>query len=182
MRLAFSFNVTKAAAFAAASLFLAAPANAFSGGFDGGGRVLDYLDQVSAANAGGYRVEIAGTCASACTMKLGARNACVYRSAELLFHAAHDDYGRVNSLGTRILMRQYPAAIRSWVVRHNAVASTALTSMSGAQAIALGVQDCEHPRATVAQHRSYRHHYAHHRARHHHRFAHRRYRFALGDN
>ena len=142
---------------AAAAFFTAAPAKAYWGPFDGGGRVTDYFDQVQAANAAGRGLEIAGVCASACTMKLGARHVCVYRDAELWFHAAHDNYGRVNDLGTRILLRQYPSRIRNWVLNHNAVASNDLTTMTGFEAIRLGVQDCEHP---IRIHSRHRHHFA----------------------
>jgi hypothetical protein len=126
-----------------AACALATPAQAgWSGGFDRGGYVSDYFGQVASANARGETIEISGTCASACTMKLGARRVCVHRDAELWFHAAHNNGGGLNTLGTRIMLRQYPARIRHWVMSHGAVASSNFTTMSGATAIALGVRDC----------------------------------------
>ena len=74
-KLSKSRAVVVAMSLAAASVFAAAPAEASWGPFDGGGRVTDYFDQVSQANSSGSTVEIAGVCASACTMKLGARHA-----------------------------------------------------------------------------------------------------------
>ena len=117
-------------------------AQAFVGSFDGGGRVDDYLDMVAAANASGERVEIGGVCASACTMKLGARGACVYGDAQLWFHAARNGDGRVNALATLIMLQQYPRGVRAWAAARGALATVVMTRMSGAEAIALGVPDC----------------------------------------
>ena len=129
--------------FAVVGALAAVPANAYVGAFDGGGRVGDYLDLVSAANASGARTEIAGVCASACTMKLGARNACVHSDAQLWFHAARNPDGEVNALGTLMMMQEYPRAIRAWATSRGALHSTQFTTMSGAQAIALGMPNCE---------------------------------------
>ena len=118
-------------------------AQAFVGPFDGGGGVGDYLALVAAANASGERVEIAGVCASACTMKLGARGACVYGDAQLWFHAARNPDGRVNPLATLMMLQEYPRGVRAWAKARNALASVAMTRMSGVEAIALGVPDCE---------------------------------------
>jgi hypothetical protein len=118
-------------------------AQAFVGSFDGGGRVGVYLDLVAAANASGERLEIAGVCASACTMKLGARRACVYGDSQLWFHAARNEDGRVNPLATLIMLQQYPRGVRAWATARGALASVALTRMSGVEAIALGIPDCE---------------------------------------
>jgi len=120
-------------------------AQAFGGFFDGGGRVGDYLDYVGAANATGARVAIDGVCASACTMKLGARNACVASGAQLWFHAARNPDGRVNALATLMMLQQYPAGIRAWARARGALESTALTTMSGAEAISLGARSCNRP-------------------------------------
>ena len=130
--------------FALACALSTTNAQAFGGLFDGGGRVGDYLDYVGAANATGARVEIGGVCASACTMKLGARNACVSSSAQLWFHAARNPDGRVNALAT-LMMLQNPAGIRAWARARGALESTALTTMSGAEAISLGVRSCDRP-------------------------------------
>jgi hypothetical protein len=129
--------------FAAGYAFGISPAHAFVGSFDGGGRVGDYLDFVASANASGERVEIAGVCASACTMKLGARGACVYGDTQLWFHAARNPDGRVNPLATLMMSQEYPSGVRAWAKARGALASVAMTRMSGVEAIALGVPDCE---------------------------------------
>jgi hypothetical protein len=120
------------------------PGNAFAGQpFDGGGMVGDYLDVVSAADASAERVEIAGVCASACTIKLGAHNACIHADAQLWFHAARSPDGQINGLATQIMMQQYPGRIRAWVASSRALKSLEFKTMSGAQAISLGVRDCD---------------------------------------
>ena len=74
-------------------------------------------------------------------MKLGIRNACVEPDATLLFHQASYN-GFRSELGTRVMFYAYPRAIRHWVLRAGALSSSALTELSGRQAIALGVRAC----------------------------------------
>lgn len=102
--------VRRVSTFAVALLatLASAPAQAYSGQFDGGGRVGDYLDIVSSANGSGGGMDISGVCASACTMKLGVRGACVHADTQLWFHAARDTDGRVNTLGTLLMIQEYP--------------------------------------------------------------------------
>jgi hypothetical protein len=60
---------------------------------DTGGQIGPYLAKYRALKASGERVEIDGTCASACTMLLGIvpRNRiCVTPRASLVFHSARD--------------------------------------------------------------------------------------------
>ena len=110
--------------------------------FDGGGRLGDYFELV-AAREYGTRVEIAGVCASACTIKLGARHACVHADARLLFHVARDSDGRVDRLATLMMLHEYPRRIRAWAKRRGALDSQDFMAMSGAEAIALGVANCD---------------------------------------
>jgi hypothetical protein len=110
--------------------------------FDGGGRIGNYLELV-AAREDTTRIEIAGVCASACTIKLGARHACVRADARLLFHAARDADGRVDRLATLMMLHEYPSRIRAWAQRRGALESQDFTAMSGAEAIALGVANCD---------------------------------------
>jgi len=135
--------------FAIAYALSGSTAKAF-GPFDGGGRVGDYLDFVGSANASGERIEIGGICASACTMKLGARGACVYADAQLWFHAARNADGRVNALATLMMLQEYPYGVRAWARARGALESVAITTMSGAEAIALGVPNCEQSGARQA--------------------------------
>jgi len=108
---------------------------------DGGGNVLDYYETVRSANYSRRPLPIEGYCASACTMKLGARTACVSPNATLRFHSA-SSYGARSWGGNTLMMSLYPPRIRAWVMRHNALDSLSFTDMSGSEAIALGVKAC----------------------------------------
>src|ERR1700740_3858635 len=75
---------------------------------DTGGQIGPYLSKYRALRSSGERVEIDGTCASACTMLLGIipRNRiCITPRATLLFHSALDVEGdeAVTSEGNPIL-------------------------------------------------------------------------------
>ena len=144
VRRVFFVGLTSAGALASAS------ASAYWSEFDGGGRVGDYLALVSEANLSGAKTEISGVCASACTMKLGARNVCIHSDAQLWFHAARNPNGAVNALGTLIMMQEYPNAIRAWAKNSGALVSTRFSTMSGAEAIALGVSNCDRDHANVS--------------------------------
>jgi hypothetical protein len=115
--------------------------NHASGHFDGGGNVFSYYGRAHAAGYSSHRTVISGVCASACTMKLGIRNACVERDATLMFHQASYD-GRRSELATRMMLYSYPSRIRQWVLRSGALNSSSLTTLSGSQAIALGMRPC----------------------------------------
>jgi hypothetical protein len=41
------------------------------------------------------------------------------------------------------MLQQYPCGLRAWAMARGALASVAMTRMSGVEAIALGVPDCE---------------------------------------
>ena len=132
---------------AAAAIFLLLSASAaIAGDFDGGGRVGDYLRWVASANAAGARVEITGVCASACTVKLGARGACVHADARLLFHAARDLDGGLDRLSALMMLQEYPRRVRAWAKSRGALDSESFTAMTGAEAISLGVPDCDRRR------------------------------------
>lgn len=111
--------------------------------FDGGGDVRTYSKMVDEYNKHHVHVSIRGTCASACLMKLGAKDVCVDPTARLLFHQASWTGTTIKSpIGNAIMMRKYPKHIKEWVLRHNALESHELTPMSGIEAIALGVRPC----------------------------------------
>jgi hypothetical protein len=95
---------------------------------DTGGQIGAYLAKYRALKASGARVEIDGTCASACTMLLGIipRNRiCVTPHASLVFHSAWDMEGdnAVASEGNRILWSTYPESVRRWIKSHGGLHS-----------------------------------------------------------
>jgi hypothetical protein len=110
---------------------------------DSGGQIGDYLAKFKALRSSGERVEIDGTCASACTMLLGTipRNRiCVTPQAVLEFHSAWDPApygGEVTSeAGNRILWSNYPGPVRKWISRHGGLHSQTI-KLSGAALAAM---------------------------------------------
>ena len=93
---------------------------------DPGGEVSSYIQKFRQIRASGERVVIDGPCLSACTLLTGIvprDHVCVTPRAELGFHAAsyYDDTSRSlvpTRAGSRLVMRLYPAAIRTWIDRH----------------------------------------------------------------
>jgi hypothetical protein len=89
---------------------------------DPGGRIVTYMHKFANLRASGERVIIDGTCASACTIVLGAvprDRICVTQRARLGFHAAWEfgQAGRpvTNPMATRFLLAMYPPSVRSWI-------------------------------------------------------------------
>jgi hypothetical protein len=91
---------------------------------DRGGQIGNYLDKYRALRESGDRVEIDGTCASACTMLLGVipRNRiCVTQRAVLAFHSAWtptSEGEQISSAGNYYLWANYPPAVRQWIIAH----------------------------------------------------------------
>jgi hypothetical protein len=93
---------------------------------DPGGEVSSYVQKYREMRATGEHVVIDGPCLSACTLLTGIlprSQVCVTSRAMLGFHAAsyYDDASRSlvpTRQGSRVVMRLYPAQIRSWIDRH----------------------------------------------------------------
>jgi len=93
---------------------------------DPGGEIVAYLNKYREIRASGEQLVIDGPCLSACTLFTAIvppDHVCVTRRAVLGFHAAsyYDDARRElvpTRAGTRLVMRLYPPAIRSWIARH----------------------------------------------------------------
>jgi hypothetical protein len=96
---------------------------------DLGGQIGEYLSKYQALRVSGQQVMIDGTCASACTMILGAiprDRICVTPRATLAFHAAWDPAlggNVVSSAGNQILWSSYPPNVRRWISRHGGLQS-----------------------------------------------------------
>jgi hypothetical protein len=91
---------------------------------DSGGQIGSYLRKYSAVRMSGQHVVIDGTCASACTILLGAipRNRiCVTENAVLAFHSAWNltlTGVHASRPGTLYLWAHYPDGVRHWISRH----------------------------------------------------------------
>jgi hypothetical protein len=96
---------------------------------DPGGEIGTYLAKYQALRASGDRVEIDGTCASACTMLLGVipRNRiCVTPRAVLAFHSAWtptSEGEQISSAGNYYLWSNYPSDVRKWIIAHGGLHS-----------------------------------------------------------
>jgi len=112
---------------ALASVFIASAASAeVRVTNDPGGEIAAYVNKFQNMRLSGETLVIDGPCLSACTLFtaiLRHDQVCVTRRAILGFHAAsyYDDARRSlvpTRAGTRLVMRLYPPAIRSWIERH----------------------------------------------------------------
>jgi hypothetical protein len=111
---------------------------------DPGGEVSSYIHKFHDLRAAGERVVIDGPCLSACTLLTGIiprDHVCVTSRAVLGFHAASyfDDASRSlvpTRAGSRVVMRLYPAQIRSWIDRHGGLKPQLIT-MSGSELTSL---------------------------------------------
>jgi hypothetical protein len=110
---------------------------------DPGGQIGNYLAKFKAIRLSGERVEIDGTCASACTMLLGTipRNRiCVTPRAVLQFHSAWDPTPaggeQTSEAGNQILWSTYPGQVRKWINRHGGLQSQ-IIELRGAELAAM---------------------------------------------
>jgi len=111
---------------------------------DPGGEISSYVSRFHDLRVSGERLVIDGPCLSACTLFtafLPRSQICVTPRAVLGFHAAsyYDDTRRSlvpTRTGTRLVMRLYPPAIRSWIVRHGGL-TTRVIGLRGPELAAL---------------------------------------------
>jgi hypothetical protein len=109
---------------------------------DHGGQIGDYLNKYHALRETGDRVEIDGTCASACTMLLGVipRNRiCVTPRAVLAFHSAWtptSEGEQISNAGNYYLWSNYPANVRKWIIEHGGLHAR-IIYLSGAELAAM---------------------------------------------
>jgi len=109
---------------------------------DRGGQIGEYLSKYHALRENGDRVEIDGTCASACTMLLGVipRNRiCVTPRAVLAFHSAWTPMSegeQISSAGNYYLWSNYPPAVRKWIIQHGGLHAQ-IIYLSGAELAAM---------------------------------------------
>jgi hypothetical protein len=94
-------------------------------------------------NQSGEQFRIEGLCKSACVIFLGIRNICIVRSAQLLFHGAHDHQGVIRPHLTRHLMSHFNARLRAYLVANHAMETLAFTTISGSDMISkFGYREC----------------------------------------
>jgi hypothetical protein len=127
------------AALVLAALGAPAPAKAYTVRNDPGGSVDLYA---MAAALTVEPIRIMGTCESACTEYLGARDVCVSPNARFMFHAAHNLDGTRNEQGVELMLASYPPSLREWLYERGGLTSEPIDA-SGRDLIALGLPPCE---------------------------------------
>ncbi len=105
-----------------------------------------YTLKVFIADARGDRIEIRGSCISACTLFLGAKDVCVHPDAMLWFHAAKtSNAGQIDEGATRTMSLYWGPKVAAWAEAVGVTQSLAFTrrrALSGIEAISLGVKRC----------------------------------------
>jgi hypothetical protein len=117
---------------------------------DGGGVVTTYQDAVYRYNTQHRRVEIRGSCRSACTLALAVNNVCVASGALLKWHQAYNPAtGAPVYSVTNDMMAMTPTKIRRVVEPNIGINYNPNATLNYQQLVALGVPDCadfrDHP-------------------------------------
>lgn len=113
---------------------------------DGGGVVDDYLRQARVYTVEGRRVEIRGSCRSACIVALSVPTVCVAPGAEVKAHQAYDkNTGKVMPEYTARLLEALPPAIQRRLEGHVQVNYTTDATLTYTQLVQLGVRPCKGP-------------------------------------
>ena len=111
-----------------------------------GGYVPDFVKIVRQYNASGEEFRIEGTCKSACTLFLGIRNACIERSASLMFHGGHDIKENVTGPDTRAsraALYRYNAALGRYLLDGHYLDTDTYHTLSGSTLIdRFGYKEC----------------------------------------
>ena len=111
---------------------------------DGGGEVRNYEWAVNKYNAEHRRVEIRGSCRSACTMALGVKNVCVAPGAVLKWHQAYEKFtGAVREDITQSMLSQLPYRVRNHLEGKIQTNYTSSSTLSYTQLVSLGIKPCE---------------------------------------
>src|SRR3954453_3487924 len=114
-----------------------------SHGYGMGGWYEQFDPVIAKYNQSGELFRITGHCQSACTMFLGIRNACVERSARLLFHGSHDRQRRITEYHNNRVMSHYNAALRNYLVAGGYTKTLAFHTLSGQDIISkFGYKAC----------------------------------------
>ena len=112
----------------------------------GGGYMPDFVKIVRQYNASGEEFRIEGTCKSACTIFLGIRNACVMRTATLMFHGGHDiaeDRTGPDTRASRAALYRYNDALKKYVLDNHFLDTDEFHAVQGAMLIdTFGYREC----------------------------------------
>lgn len=111
---------------------------------DGGGFVNQYAAAVERIARSGRRVEVRGSCRSACTMVLEIPNVCIDRNAVFKWHQAYDKYTGVRDLATTAwMLARLPVRIQAKLQGVVTQRYTEKTTLYYDDMRQLGIPDCD---------------------------------------
>ena len=113
---------------------------------DRGGYLTQRSDQISRLRAAGDRVELRGTCLSACTMYLSLPNVCVAPTAIFGFHGPSLNGvplpPRDFDYWSEVMASNYNPPLRSWFMKKARYNTSGYYQVTGEQLIRLGYPTC----------------------------------------
>ncbi|MFD2174390.1 hypothetical protein [Rhodobacter lacus] len=113
---------------------------------DIGGYLAARRQEIERLRASGQRVELRGTCISACTMYLGLPNACVAPRAVFGFHGPSRSGDPVApekfEYWSREMARSYREPLKTWYMTTGRYMIRGYFEISGAQLISMGYRAC----------------------------------------
>ena len=113
---------------------------------DRGGMLGQRSQQIRQLRASGQRVELRGTCLSACTMYLSLPNACVAASASFGFHGPSRNQRALPAAEfehwSEVMARNYREPLRSWFLSEARYRISGYYELSGAELIRMGYAAC----------------------------------------
>jgi hypothetical protein len=136
---------------AAMSLVASGPTIAQSGGAkvvrsDRGGMLGQRAAEIRQLRAAGQRVELRGTCLSACTMYLSLPNVCVDRSATLGFHGPSRNGRNLPQHEfehwSAVMADNYREPLRSWYLTEARYRTSGYYEIRGSELIQMGYPQC----------------------------------------
>lgn len=112
----------------------------------GGGYLARRSDRIAQMRSTGQRVEIRGTCISACTMYLSLPNVCITPGAVLGFHGPSENGRplppRDFEYWSQVMAANYAEPLRSWFMNTARYNTSGYYQISGAQLIRMGYPQC----------------------------------------
>jgi hypothetical protein len=113
---------------------------------DHGGFVSSYEDAVAIYNREGRRVEIRGSCNSACTLALAVHNVCVGKDAVVRWHQAYEpNTNRLRPDVTKHMIDVLPPRLRNYLDGKIKENYTPETTLHFEELVSLGIPDCDAP-------------------------------------
>ena len=119
---------------------------------DGGGLVTSYQRKAYQYTLEGRRVEIKGSCRSACLLALSVPDVCVAPGAVVKAHHAYEQFTKVVRTDiTREMLQSLPENIKNQLAPRMQTHYTSSTTLTYDELRNLGIADCNQPKAKTAK-------------------------------